>query len=122
MPSGSNLPTSLATLLATFQSVFTAPTFTTFCAMVSGFLAQTGEHNVCGMLSGAGLVQRWHHSRAHRFFSSSSWQINELGLRLATVIIDTLIERDAAIKQGGNPTFTSMFPSAFTLHCDVDTS
>jgi hypothetical protein len=39
MPSGSNLPTSLATLLATFQSVFTAPTFTIFCAMVSGFLA-----------------------------------------------------------------------------------
>jgi len=71
----SDLATSLAMLLATFQPLFTTPSFTTFAAMVGGFFAQTGEHNVCGMLSGAGLAQRWHHSRAHRFFSNRRWYI-----------------------------------------------
>lgn len=88
---GSNLPTSLTKLLVSFQPLFTAPSFTTFCAMVNGFFAQTGEHNVCGMLSGAGLAQTWHHSRAHRFFSTRKWSIEEMGLHLLTVIVSMLL-------------------------------
>ena len=93
----SDLPTTLAMLLVSFQPLFTAPTFKTFASLVGGFIAQTGEHNVCGMLSGAGLAQRWHHSRAHRFFSNRRWSVEQLGLRLASLIVQRLLPADAAI-------------------------
>jgi len=88
--SGSYLPTSLSLLLATFQSRFTAPSYVTFSSLVAGFLAQTGEHTVCGMLTGAGLASRWHHTRAHRFFSQRRWSIDRVGLRLASLIVQRL--------------------------------
>jgi hypothetical protein len=69
MLSDNYLPTSLQILLNRFRLGFTAPTFATFCALVRGFIGCVGEHNVCGMLTGAGLAEAWHHSRAHRFFS-----------------------------------------------------
>lgn len=93
----SDLATSLAMLLATFQPFFTAPSHTSFAAMVRGFFAQTGEHNVCGMLSGAGLAQRWHHSRAHRFFSHRRWSVEQIGLHLASLIVQRLVPADAAL-------------------------
>ena len=49
------LPASLASLLAVFGPLFTAPSFRTFCGLACGFLAQTGKRTVCGMLAGAGL-------------------------------------------------------------------
>jgi hypothetical protein len=48
---------------------------------------------------------------------SSSWQIDERGLHLATVIIDTLIERDAAIKEGGNGRVHQHVP--FSVHSSL---
>ena len=63
MLSGDYLPTSLQILLNRFRLGFTAPTFATFCAPVRGFIGCVGEHNVCGMLTGAGryglLCTRW---------------------------------------------------------------
>jgi len=73
MLSRGNLPISLSSLVAPFRTRFTAPSYTTFSALVAGFLVHPGERNVFGMLSGAGLAQRWHHSRAHRFFSKAPW-------------------------------------------------
>ncbi len=49
MPS---LPRSLADLLIVFRPCFTASTFATFRAMVTGFLAQPGLRTVTGMLVG----------------------------------------------------------------------
>jgi hypothetical protein len=49
------LPVSLASLLAVFGPLFTAPSFRTFCGLACGFLAQTGRRTVCAMLVGAGL-------------------------------------------------------------------
>jgi hypothetical protein len=43
---------------------FTAPTFPTFVGLLVGLIAQTRRRTVCGMLTGAGLDQVWHHSRA----------------------------------------------------------
>jgi len=51
-------PGSLASLLAVFGPLFTAPSFRTFCGLACGFLAQTGKRTVCGMLTGAGLAAR----------------------------------------------------------------
>jgi|SRR5690242_12462562 len=44
-------PASLMMLLAWFGSLFTAPSFRTFCGLACGFLAQAGRRTVCGMLA-----------------------------------------------------------------------
>ena len=49
------VPASLASLLAWFAPLFTAPSSRTFCGLACGFLAQAGRRTVCGMLAGAGL-------------------------------------------------------------------
>jgi hypothetical protein len=66
-----SLSSTLADLVAVFRPCFTAPSFETFTALVAGFLAQPGARTVTGMLAGARLAGVWHHSRAHRFFSTA---------------------------------------------------
>ena len=70
-------------LLAWFGSLFTAPSFRTFCGLACGFLAQAGRRTVCGMLAGAGLSRCWPHDRAHQFFSRARWNADDLGLAAA---------------------------------------
>src|ERR1017187_9586795 len=82
---------SLMALLGVFQPLFTAPSFRTFCALSAGFLAQTGRHTVCGMLTGAGLSRAWRHDRAHRFFSHARWSSHDLGEALAKLIVALLV-------------------------------
>ena len=86
---GVSLPVSLTGLLAVFAGCFTAPTYRTFAALVTGFVRQTAAHTVCGMLTGAGLERIWHHSRAHRFFSHARWSPDQVGLVLADLIVPT---------------------------------
>jgi hypothetical protein len=69
MPPGPTAPCSLAGLLAEFRPCFTAPTFQTFIGLVVGLIAQTRRRTACGMLTGAGLEQVWHHGHAHRLFT-----------------------------------------------------
>jgi hypothetical protein len=96
MPTPS-LPCSLADLLITFAPCFTAPTFTTFRAMVAGFLAQPGPHTVTGMLTGAGLAGRRHHDLAYRFFATARWSADQLGLMLLDLICAVMVPTDAPL-------------------------
>lgn len=89
MPSRSNRPTSFRSLLAPFRSLVSAPSATTVCALVAGFLAHTGERNISGKL--ARLAQLWHHGRAHRLFATAPWSIDALGLLLADFIITAVV-------------------------------
>ena len=91
------LPPSLMTLLARLRPCFTAPTFTTFCALVGGMLAQTGRRTVTGMLVGSGLSRVWSHDRAHTFFSGARWSADELGRALARLVVAVLVPADATI-------------------------
>jgi hypothetical protein len=92
------IPPSLAGLLAELRPCFaTAPTFTTFCALVCGMLAQTGRRTVTGMLVGSGLSGLWSHHRAHRFFSRSRWSAQTLGVLLAKLVVGLLLPADAAV-------------------------
>jgi DDE superfamily endonuclease len=65
---------------------FTAPTFATFRAMVTGFLTQPGQRTVTGMLLGARLAGRRHHDLAYRFFACARWSADQLGLVLLELI------------------------------------
>jgi SRSO17 transposase len=82
------VPSSLNELLLLLAPCFTRPTFETFRAMIVGQIAQTRLRCVTGMLVGARLSGVWHHTRAHRFFSSARWSADELGLRLAVLIVE----------------------------------
>jgi hypothetical protein len=84
------IPASLAGLLTVFDRCFTAPSYRTFTALVTGFLAQTRRRTVCGMLTGAGLERVWHHARAHRFFAGARWCADAVGLALADLVIGLL--------------------------------
>src|SRR5918997_5393658 len=97
MPPGPTAPRSLAGLLAEFRPCFTAPTFQTFIGLVVGLIGQTRRRTVCGMLTGAGLDQVWHHSRAHRLFTNARWSADALGLALADLIVARLLPVGAAL-------------------------
>ena len=68
-----------------------------FIGLVVGLIAQTRRRTVCGMLTGAGLEQVWHHSRAHRLFSNARWSGDALGLALADLIVTRLLLADSAL-------------------------
>jgi DDE superfamily endonuclease len=91
------IPRSLRSLLEEFRPCFTAPTFATFCGLVTGLIAQTRRRTVCGMLLGAGLERAWHHARAHRFFAAARWSPDRVGLILCDQIIKLLLAADAPI-------------------------
>ena len=85
------VPVSLASLLAVFGPLFTAPSFRTFCGLACGFLSQAGKRTVCGMLAGAGLSRIWPHDRAHRFFARARWNADDLGLAVARLVVALLV-------------------------------
>jgi hypothetical protein len=85
------VPGSLASVLACFAPLFTAPSFRTFTMLACGFLAQTGKRTVCGMLAGAGLSRIWPHDRAHWFFARARWDPDDLGLAAAKLAVALLV-------------------------------
>jgi hypothetical protein len=91
------VPSSLEELLLLFAPCFSRPTFETFRAMVVGQISQTSLRTVCGMLVGSRLSGVWHHARAHRFVSGARWSVQELGLRIADLIVERLLEPGAPL-------------------------
>lgn len=92
-----DVPASLDGLLVLLRPCFSQPTFQTFRALLVGQVSQTGLRTVTGMLVGARLSGVWHHARAHRFFSAARWSPDELGLRIAELIVARFLEPDAAV-------------------------
>src|SRR5919198_5945644 len=68
------------------------PTYRTFTALTVGLLAQPGRRTVTGMLTAARLAGRWHHRRAHRFFSAACWSAAQLGLTVLEPIVTRLVD------------------------------
>src|ERR1019366_3902816 len=80
-----SLPVSLMSVLLPLAPCFTAPAFRTFCGLVAGLTGQVRRRTVVGMLLGACLA--WPHDRAHYFFSRARWEIAELGVAVAFVVV-----------------------------------
>src|SRR5664279_4244190 len=100
------VPDSLSSLLQRFRYCFTAPGYEVFTAMFPCFILRPVERTVCGMLTGAGLAGLWHHSRAHRFFSGTRWDVRQVGLILAALVVELLLQPDAAILLAIDETLT----------------
>jgi DDE superfamily endonuclease len=94
---GLTVPPSLLALLQVLRPCFTAPTFRTFSALVTGLIAANRRRTVVGMLLGAGLTHLWPHDRAHYFFARARWSTDQLGLALARLIAQRLLPQDAAL-------------------------
>lgn len=115
-------PTSLAALLSLFRPCFTAPTHETFCALVIGCLTRVRRRTVTGMLIAGGLSGRWHHSRAHRFFSRARWSVDRLGLLSLGAIAERLLDADGPLVVAIDDTLLRRFgPRVFArqLHYDA---
>jgi SRSO17 transposase len=91
------VPASLLNVLELVRGCFTAPTFRTFAALVTGLIAQTGRSTVTGILLGAGLTRTWSHDRAHAFFSRARWSPDLLGVSLSHVIVRCLLPEGAVL-------------------------
>jgi DDE superfamily endonuclease len=94
---GVTLPGSLAELLWALRPVFTAPSFVTFCGLVAGLAGQVRRRTVCGMLVGAWLGRVWPHDRAHYFFARAAWELDELGVAVARLVVALLVPDGAAV-------------------------
>src|SRR4029077_4934135 len=85
------LPASLAGLLVLLRPCFTRPSFVTFCGLAAGLCGQVRRRTVCGMLLGAGLARAWPHDRAHYFFARAAWDLDELGVAVARLVVTLLV-------------------------------
>ena len=97
MPRSVSIPDGLGALLTRFRPCFSRQGFEVFTAMFTGFILQPVQRTVCGMLTGAGLAGVWHHSRAHRFFANTRWDVAEVGLILAGLVLELLVKPDAPV-------------------------
>src|SRR5215472_2598052 len=91
------LPASLAGLLWVLRPVFTGPSFATFCGLVAGLAGRVRRRTVCGMLLGACLGRCWPHDRAHYFFARAAWELDELGLAVARLVVGLLVPAGGAV-------------------------
>lgn len=91
------VPPCLFEVLQTCRGAFGAPAFATFVALVVGALGAVGPRTVTGMWVAAGLSDRLHWSRAHRFFAETRWDPDTVGLLLAHLVVGLFVAAGAAV-------------------------
>jgi len=91
------VPPSLLIVLQVLRPCFTAPSFATLSALVTGALSASGPRTITGMWAAAGLAGQAHWSRAHRFFSHAVWDPDQVGLALARAVVARFVPEDAAV-------------------------
>lgn len=91
------VPPSLLIVLQALRPCFTAPSFATLAALVTGALSGAGRRTVTGMWQAAGLAGSVHWSRAHRFFSRAVWDLDRVGLALARAVVARLVPDGGAV-------------------------
>jgi hypothetical protein len=74
-------------LLAEFQCVFTKPTFATFLRLMSGWVLSHRRRFVTELIWSSGSTRTGHHSKYHRFFSKSVWELDTLSWVLAKLLV-----------------------------------
>ncbi|MGO4616836.1 transposase [Nocardia sp. 2YAB30] len=89
------VPKSLQPLLDAFRPCFTAPTFSTFVALTVELIAAPARRTVCGMFTAA--RSGGHHARAHRFFASARWNLDQDGLVMLGLVVGWLTPTGAPL-------------------------
>jgi hypothetical protein len=91
------VPSSLLIVPEVLRPCFTAPSFTTMAALVTGALSGNAPRTLTGMWQAAGLAGKAHWSRAHRFFSRAVRDLDQVGLALARSVVARFVPRGAAV-------------------------
>ena len=94
----STLPATWRGLLEMFRPAFRrSRTFGLFVLLATGLVAQAGRRTVVGMLVGAGVAAVVSFHACCRFFSHHRWDVDRIGLVLARLIVDRLLDAGAPI-------------------------
>ncbi|MBW2257458.1 MAG: transposase, partial [Deltaproteobacteria bacterium] len=83
------LPASFVSLLQRLRPVFTAPSFANFVVLIAGFVHALGGHRLTDALRAAGPAATKHYTTYYRFLSHGRWSLDELGLALIELIVET---------------------------------
>ena len=102
---GPLLAPSFVSMLLTFTDCFTAPSFTTFQYLMTGWILCVGRHHTTRLIEAAGVVGVKHHSSFHRFFRLARWAPDQVGLTLLRLLLE-LIEPGAALVVAVDDTLT----------------
>ena len=81
------LTPSFVSLLEEFRCVFTAPSFLSFIALMTGWCLSHRRRYVTDLIWSSGCTRKGHHSRYHRFFSQAAWELDTLSWVLAKLLI-----------------------------------
>ena len=84
------LTPSFLTLLQHFVPAFTAPTYTTFVAVLTGWIASHRHRYVTEVIFSGGNVGNGHWCRFHRFFSHAAWDLDAISMTLAKLVVTIL--------------------------------
>ncbi len=92
------LPATWRGLLEMFRPAFRrSRTFGLFVLLATGLVAQAARRTVVGMLVGAGVAAVVSFHACCRFFSHHRWDVDRIGLVLARLIVDRLLDAGAPI-------------------------
>jgi len=83
---------SFVALLQAFQPCFTAPSFTSFVWLTSGWVLNLRRHTVTETVRAAQAIRVKHISSFHRFFSRGRWLSDEVGLVLVRLVVSALLD------------------------------
>lgn len=78
---------SFVSLLSEFRCVFTEPSFQIFVYLATGWVLSHRRRFVTELIWSSGCTRRGHHSRYHRFFSKSVWELDVLSFVLAKLLV-----------------------------------
>jgi hypothetical protein len=81
----------LAALVVAFRDVFHPQVFSTFQALIAGWIVCLGTHTISEVWQATGLAARRHHDTAYAVFHSACWEWDDLGIALATLILTHLV-------------------------------
>jgi hypothetical protein len=82
---------SFTVMLQAFAPCFTAPSYSSFVTLMSGWVLNLRSHTVTQTVQAAQAVGQKHISSFHRFFSRGRWLLDDASLILARLIISSLI-------------------------------
>lgn len=88
---------SFALMLQPFASCFTAPSYSSFVTLMSGWVLNLRRHTVTQTVRAANAIDQKHISSFHRFFSRGRWLLDDLSLVLVRLIISQLIPRGVVV-------------------------
>lgn len=83
---------SFAQLLPAFQACFTAPSFSSFVLLASGWVLNLRRPTVTETVQAAQALGAKHISSFHRFFSRGQWVTHEVGWVLVRLVVSWLVD------------------------------